>query len=188
MALIDEDQQPAVHRLFNRLCDLYEEIICNAKKWFDIDFIWFHDDWGSQRSALFSLDTCREMIMPYLKRVADCAHRNGLYLELHSCGKNEELVPAMIEAGVDAWRGQALNNKQKLFKEYGNKIVLGIEPTELPANTEDFEQLERDCLEFVKQYAASGRVYSSMFKIPPKARDYIYTFSRELLANAQAEE
>ncbi len=181
MALIDDDQKPAVHRFFDRLCDLYEEIICNAKKWFDI--IWFHDDWGSQINSLFSLDTCREMIVPYLKRVVDCAHQNGLYVELHSCGKNENLVPAMIEAGIDAWRGQpVINDKKMLFEKYGDKIILGIEPTRLPADTGDMERLEKDCREFTERYAASGRVYCSMFKMPPKARDLIYKMSRELLA------
>ncbi len=183
MALIDDDQKPAVHRFFDRLCDLYEEIICNAKKWFDSDIIWFHDDWGSQINSLFSLDTCREMIVPYLKRVVDCAHQNGLYVELHSCGKNENLVPAMIEAGIDAWRGQpVINDKKMLFEKYGDKIILGIEPTRLPADTGDMERLEKDCREFTERYAASGRVYCSMFKMPPKARDLIYKMSRELLA------
>lgn len=183
MALIDEDSKPAVHRFLDRLCDLYEEMIDTAVKWFDLDLIWFHDDWGSQRNALFSLETCREMIVPYLKRVTDCAHRNGLYVELHSCGKNEKLVPAMIEGGVDAWRGQAINDKDMLFREYGKDIILGIEPTKLPPDTQDMEQLEKDCRAFVDRYAASGRVYSSMFKMPPKSRDFIYKMSRELLAD-----
>ncbi len=182
MALIDEDQQPAVHRFFDKLCGVYEQIIRNAKKWFDIDIIWFHDDWGSQLNSLFSLETCREMLVPYLKRITDCAHSLGLYVELHSCGKNEKLVPAMIEAGIDAWRGQAINDKKMLFETYGNQIILGIEPTRLPPDTTDMEQLEKDCREFVDQYAASGRVYCSMFKMPPKARDMIYTMSREKLA------
>ena len=183
-ALIDEDLQPYVHKFFDRLCGVYEQIICNAKKYFDIDQIWFHDDWGSQRNSLFSLETCREMIVPYLKRVCDCAHRNGLFVELHSCGKNERLVPAMIEAGIDSWRGQAINDKAKLFEEYGDKIILGIEPTKLPPDTQDMEQLEKDCREFVEKYARSGRVYSSMFKMPPKARDFIYVMSRQLLAES----
>lgn len=182
IALVDEEQQEAVHRFFDRLCGLYEEIICTAVKWFDLDFIWFHDDWGSQRGALFSLDTCREMLVPYLKRIADCAHKNGLYLELHSCGKNEKLVPAMIEAGVDAWRGQPINDKEMLFEKYGDKIILGIEPTKLPADTDDMEQLEKDCRNFVDRYYKSGRVVCTMFKMPPKTRDFIYTMSRELLA------
>lgn len=131
--------------------------------------------------CMFSLETCREMLVPYLKRITDCAHENGLYVELHSCGKNEKLVPAMIEAGIDAWRGQAINDKQMLFEKYGYQIILGIEPTKLPADSQDLEQLEKDCREFVERYASSGRVYSSMFKIPPKARDLIYTMSRQRL-------
>lgn len=180
MALIDEDVQPAVHRFFDKLCDLYEEIIVTAKKWFDIDVIWFHDDWGSQRNSLFSLETCREMIVPYLKRIADCAHANGMFLELHSCGKIESMVPAMIEAGVDAWRGQTINDKDWIFRHYGDKILLGMEPTKLPRDTQDMEQLEKDCRDFVERYGPSGRVYYSTLRMPPKTREFIYRISREL--------
>ena len=69
-----------------------------------------------------------------------------------------------------------------LFEKYGDKIILGIEPTKLPADTEDMAQLEKDCREFVERYAVSGRVYCSMFKMPPKARDLIYEMSRKLYA------
>lgn len=187
IALIDEDIKPAVHRFFDKLVGVYEEIITNAKKYFDIDLIWFHDDWGSQKDALFSLDTCREMLVPYLKRIVECAHKNGLYVELHSCGKNEKLVPAMIEAGIDAWRGQALNDKEMLFEKYGGQIILGIEPTKLPPDTTDMEQLKKDCRAFVEKYARSGRIYCSMFKMPPKTRDFIYEMSRELLTKESTE-
>ena len=181
LALIDEDQKPAVHRFFDQVTTVYEKIIVNAKKWFDVDFIWFHDDWGTQINSMFSLDTCREMILPYLKRVVDCAHANGMFLELHSCGKIESLVPAMIEAGVDAWRGQRVNDKDMLAKKYGDKLAFGIEPTKLPMNTEDMEQLKKDCREFVEKYASCRGVYCSMAGVPPKARDFIYEISLEYM-------
>lgn len=183
MALIDEDAKPAIHRFFDKLCGVYEEMIVTAKKWYNIDMIWIHDDWGTQLSSMFSIDTCREMVVPYLKRVVDCAHSNGLFVELHSCGKIEHLVPCMIEAGIDAWRGQkVILDKADIFDKYGDKIILGIEPTTLPADTTDFEQLEKDCRAFVDRYAKSGRVYCGMMGVPPKAREYIYAMSREALA------
>lgn len=105
VALIDEDQQESVHRLFNQLADLYVNIIEHIKKYFNPDIIYFHDDWGSQKSPFFSLDVCREMIVPYLKRVIDATHKNGMIFDFHSCGHIESMVPAMIEAGVDIWCG-----------------------------------------------------------------------------------
>ena len=128
LALIDDDQKGAVHALFSALCDHYEKIIENYKKYFNAQLINFHDDWGSQRSPFFSLDTAMEMLVPYLGRLADCIHSKGMYLDLHSCGKNELLVPAYIEAGVDTWSGQPMNDTDMLFSKYGDKIKLGLYP------------------------------------------------------------
>ncbi len=128
LALIDEDQKDAVHALFSKLCDFYDDMFRRFKKYYNADGIYFHDDWGSQRAPFFSLDVCREMIVPYLKRVCDTCHELGMYLDLHSCGFNELLVPAMIEAGVDVWSGQTMNDRVKMLKLYGDKIKLNIAP------------------------------------------------------------
>jgi hypothetical protein len=123
LALIDEDQQEGVHRLFDRLADFYDDMIGRFQKYFGADGIYFHDDWGSQRAPFFSPDTCREMILPYLKRVVDSCHKRGMYFELHSCGKIEPLVPIMIEAGVDVWTGQYMNDFRMIMDKYGDRIL-----------------------------------------------------------------
>lgn len=139
VALIDEDLQDAVHRLFDRLCVFYDDLIGRMKKWFDVDILWFHDDWGSQRGPLMSPNTAEEMLLPYLKRIVDSAHRNGLIFELHSCGKNEPLVPIMVAAGVDMWAGQELNDKKMLTRTFGNQLIIGIEPEPIPADASEAE-------------------------------------------------
>lgn len=181
VGLVDEDVQPAIHRLFDKLCDFYDDYFGRIKKWYDVDQLWFHDDWGSSRAPLFSLEICREMLVPYLKRIVDSAHKYGIFFELHSCGKIEQLVPAMIEAGVDAWRGQPLNDKEKLFELYGDKILLGMEPTKLPADTQDMDTLYADVERFVEHYAKTGRVFCTMFNMPPKAREFVYELSRKAI-------
>lgn len=128
LALIDEDQGEALHALFSRLCDLYDSIIGKYKECFNPDLICFHDDWGGQQSPFFSLGTVREMLVPYLSRVAESVHSRGMFLDLHSCGKIEMLVPAMIEAGVDSWTGQPMNDKDFLYERYGDRLILGVDP------------------------------------------------------------
>jgi len=184
VALIDEDQKPAVHRLFDRLCVFYDEMFCQISKWFDPDLLWFHDDWGSQRAPLFSLETCREMIVPYLKRIVASAHDYGIGFELHSCGKNEMLVPAMIEAGVDMWAGQDMNDKEFLYKEYGREIKLGVNPPPLPAEASESE-LEDIVGRFLdtypanvyvgQQFAMDGRYYPMIYRESRKRYNRIGT-------------
>lgn len=118
IALIDEDQQEAIHRFFDKYADFLIEIIRRTKAVCDIDAVLIHDDWGHQNAAFFSLETCREMIVPYMKRVIDYIHSEGMLYEVHACGMNETLVPALIEAGADFWCPQAINDTDMLAKKY----------------------------------------------------------------------
>ena len=118
IALVDEEQQEDVKALFDRLADFYIEMIVNMKKYFHFDILWFHDDWGSQRAPMFSYETVEEMILPYLKRVVDAAHKEGVIFEFHSCGCVEPLIPLIIEAGADMWDGQEMNDKVSLSKTF----------------------------------------------------------------------
>lgn len=152
LAIIDDDQKDAIHALFSKLCDMYEAMISHYMEGLTIDGVMFHDDWGSQRAPFFSPATCREMIVPYLKRLADFCHSKGLWFEQHSCGKNEMLVPCMIEAGVDIWMPQDMNDVDMLREKYGDKIMFGVYP---PANTPDMsdEEIDRIAKEFAEKYA-----------------------------------
>ena len=155
MALIDEDQQDAVKALFDRLCDFYDELIDYYAKYFHPYSIYFHDDWGSQRAPFFSLDTCMEMVEPYLKRVVESTHKRGMLFELHCCGQVELLVPAMIAAGVDCWSGQPMNDRKKLVSLYGDKFVFGVPTPEIPEGATD-EDIEKLADQFMADYACNG--------------------------------
>ena len=179
VAMIDEDEQEAVQRLFDRLADFYPKIIRKYKEYYHIDILTFHDDWGSQRAPFFSLDTVREMLVPYLKRIVDATHEMGITFELHSCGKNEMLVPAMIEAGVDMWNGQPMNDKKMLVEKYGDKMIFGVAPDEL-TNDSTEEEVRDACRKFIADYNGyrvyGGHSANAMFA--PKLREYLYEFSR----------
>lgn len=159
VALIDEDQQEDVKELFQALVDFYKKLLDKFAACYHIDAVFFHDDWGSQRAPFFSLDTCREMLVPYMKQIVDHCHSLGLLFDFHCCGKNESLVPAMIECGMDMWGGQPINDKQKLVAAYGDQILLGAHDPFTPAHPvpEDDEELYRQVEEFLAPYAASIR-------------------------------
>ena len=142
IGLVDEDVKPAIHRLFDRLCRLYDSIFTKFKQYFHAEVIWFHDDWGSQRAPFFSLNTVNEMITPYLKRCVESVHRCGMAFELHSCGKIELLVPAMIEAGCDIWNGQLMNDKKMILQQYGDRLICDSNPDSLPADATRAQKVE----------------------------------------------
>jgi hypothetical protein len=128
MALIDEDQKEDVHKIFQGLTDVYIKLIRHMHRWFNVELMEFHDDWGTQRDTMFSAATLQEMILPYLKQIVDAAHEEGVFIELHSCGKIDSFIPYVIEAGVDTWRGQAnVIDKMGLVQRYGDRFKFCVE-------------------------------------------------------------
>ena len=185
LALIDEDQKDAVHALFSALCDLYDKIIGKYKECYNPDIICFHDDWGSQRAPFFSLSTVREMIVPYLSRVADSIHSRGMYFEFHCCGKVELLLPAFVESGVDTWTGQPMNDKEFLYEKYGDKIILGLEPDILPNPNMNDKDAIAAAKRFVAKYApdyAKKPVIANRFLAPNSYIETIYEESRRFFS------
>ena len=187
MEIIDEDYKPDIHAFFDELTGVYEKIIDNMAKYNDIDSIYFHDDWGSQRASYLNPETVHEMIVPYLKRVVERTHRNGLKFELHSCGCNDVNIPNMIEAGVDIWAPQeTANNIPKYWEEYGDKIMFGVYTHFDPeGSNEDCYAYAKAFVEKYVPYMKEKPVYladTPIFqRLHPKMAEYIYEWSRRLL-------
>lgn len=178
VALIDEDQQEGVHRFFDQYADLLIDYIDRMKKRCDIDCVLIHDDWGHQNGGFFSLDTAMEMLVPYLKRVTDAVHERGMYFELHSCGKNEALVPAYIAAGVDLWCPQPINDIAMLAEKYKDQpIFFGQQqPIEIPegATPQEIEKLAQDWFDQFKDC----HVIAAFIGADPAFMQALYRISR----------
>ena len=58
-------------------------------------------DLGTQAGLLQSRKMFQRFIAPPIKILAEQAHRNGVKFMFHSCGSVRELIPDLIELGVD---------------------------------------------------------------------------------------
>ena len=184
MALIDEEQQDAVHEFLDRLAELYCRIIDKYVEYFPIDGICVHDDWGSQRAPFFSLDTVKEMLVPHIRKVTEHAHSKGLFYDMHCCGQVENLIPAMIEAGVDSWSGQPMNDKGKLYHQYGREILIGVDTPDIPEDMPEetvYEIARKYAEEFLQPGAPAMIGFNSQI-LNPVFFEAVYRYSRERLA------
>ena len=126
VAMIDEEQQDCVKAIFEKLTEFYIDLIGRMKRYFQVEMVVFHDDWGTQNSTLMSPETHREMVLPYVRRLVQAAHEMGVFMEQHSCGKLDTLVPNIIQSGVDTWNGQDICDKPALVARYGDRFCFGI--------------------------------------------------------------
>ena len=181
LALIDEEQQDAVHDLFGELADFNIKLIDRHIEYYGIEGITFHDDWGSQRAPFFSLATAREMLVPYIRKIADHCHEKGLWFQIHSCGKNELLVPAYIEAHVDIWCGQSMNDKEALYKQYGDQIFLGMDLPVFPEGT-PAEKIDDFAADFAQKYR-KGNILVNVRGVRREVIEAVYRHSRIVLGS-----
>jgi hypothetical protein len=145
---------------------------------YNFDMLCLHDDWGSQRAPFFSLATAREMIVPHMKKVSDYCHAHGIFFDLHSCGKNELLVPAMIEAGVDVWSPQPMNDIGMLIKKYPEmNFGYSIPGINMDMNDEElFTAIDK----FINvDFKGHTNFVASAMTMNPKAREFLYEISRK---------
>ena len=183
MAMVDEDQQDAVKALFDRLSELYIDIVDKYIEYFpQVDGFCFHDDWGSQRDTFFSPEIVAEMVVPYMRKVTDHLHSKGKFCDLHSCGQLKKQIPNMIAAGWDSWSPQLLiNDTEELYNLYGDKIIIGMVPEYDAAMPEDEQRAA--AREFADKFCNPAKpsminFYSNM-SLSRTYREELYIRSRE---------
>ncbi|MBI4979156.1 MAG: methyltransferase [Spirochaetes bacterium] len=71
-----------------------------------VDAISFMDDWGAQRALLIAPGMWREFFLPLYKDYISLAHAKGKKAFMHSDGYIIDIIPDLIDAGLDALNSQ----------------------------------------------------------------------------------
>ncbi|MBN2455931.1 MAG: hypothetical protein JXB29_05255 [Sedimentisphaerales bacterium] len=93
-----------------------------------VQIIQVNDDLGAQNAPQLSPQLYREMIKPYHKTLwQNIKQKSKKALLLHSCGSIYDLIPDLIEIGIDALNpvqvSAAKMDTKKLKKEFGKDIT-----------------------------------------------------------------
>ncbi len=103
------------------------------------DGLWVWDDLGFKNKPFMSPAMYRQIIFPAHKRLFDFAHSKGLPVVLHCDGFVEELLPSLMEAGINCL--QPIETKAgmdllKIKKDVGDRIALigGMDARALETN------------------------------------------------------
>lgn len=92
-----------------------------------VDMITLSDDWGSNRTMLFSPRMWRRMIQPYAKRVVQHALSRGIHPMLHSDGYIVQILDDIVDMGfklVHPMQESSGMDPQMIKDDYGDKFVI----------------------------------------------------------------
>jgi uroporphyrinogen decarboxylase len=113
-----------VEELFDKIIEFnisITERLCR----FPIDAFHFGDDWGQQYGMIIDPDLWRKYFKKRLRKLYDVVHDAGLPVSIHSCGNIAEIIPDLIEIGVNIispLQAEAYDF-EFLKKEYGKDLT-----------------------------------------------------------------
>ncbi|MCL1854148.1 MAG: hypothetical protein FWF86_00315, partial [Clostridia bacterium] len=133
-----------VEKLADIVCEAESELIrACAREGFDA--IALGDDLGTQKSLLFSVEMFREIFKPRLAKQIALAHSLGLAVYMHSCGYIMDIIPDLIDIGLDVINpGQpALNGVCAMGEQFRGRICfacpIGYQTTGISGSKEEID-------------------------------------------------
>ncbi|HHU79619.1 MAG TPA: methyltransferase [Clostridiales bacterium] len=178
-----------VHYWLNKLTDAYlrdlDKYLKAVGKY--INVIQFGDDLGTQQAPQISTDMYREMIKPYHQRQYEFVRNNYPHIKvfLHSCGAIYDLIPDLIDAGVEILNPVQISAKGmdplQLKKEYGNDLVFwgGGADMQGLVNFGSIDQIKQHTRELIEIFSPGGgyvfnQVHNIQSNITPEKIMAIY--------------
>jgi len=168
--------------LSEKLCEIHMD---NLEKWLSavgpyIDIILFGDDLGGQQGPLISPDTYRTLYKPFHKKLWNRAKELAdVKVQLHCCGGVYELLPDLIDAGLDAINPVQITSRgmdpDSLKQAFGDqipfwgggcdtqKILPSASPVEIQKHVRELITIFRQGGGFVFQ-----QVHNILANVPPE--------------------
>ena len=115
-----------VEAMLDKLTDLYLAFVDFSAD-LPIDGILFGDDWGDQRGIIIGPERWRSLLKPRWARIYQAVHDHGKIVMTHSCGSVADIIPDLIEIGLDVLESvqpEAKDmNPYTLKRRWGDKIT-----------------------------------------------------------------
>jgi len=155
------------------------------------DALFHHDDWGSQKSSFISPAMFEEFLLPCYKRIYGYYKAHGVECIVHhSDSYGENLVPYMVEMGMDVWQGaMSTNNIPKILAEHGGKLTLmgGIDNGKVDREDWTRELIHEETFRACREYGTKYYIPCTTMGDPASIYPGVYEAVMEEIDNASAE-
>ena len=120
--MINEDEMSELVKYIAEWELKYAEKICDR---LHPEIIFHHDDWGSEQNSFLRPEMFDDYFLEPYKQIYGYYHDHGVeFIFHHSDSYGANIVPEMIEMGIDVWQGPMYTNPiPELVKQYGKQIT-----------------------------------------------------------------
>jgi len=160
---------------FDNICDYYVKLVDIALE-YDIDGVYFGDDWGQQHGLIMGPEHWRHFIKPRMARLYARIKAKGKYVVQHSCGDCHEIFPDLIEIGLDCYQTfqPEVYDIFSIKELYGDKLTFwgGVSTQQcLPYATP--EGVKAETVRIIKALRKNGGLiiaptHALAFDVPPE--------------------
>ncbi len=182
-------EQDLMHHYFERITERYIEdlkkLMPRVHKY--IDMIQFGDDLGTQIAPQISPEMYVEMIKPYHKKLYQFIRTNypDVKVFLHSCGAIYNLIPQLIDAGVQILNPVQISAEgmtpEKLKAEYGKDLIFwgGGSNMQNTVPGSDIDTIQKEVKHLIDIFSKHGgyvfnQVHNIQADVPPEKIVAIY--------------
>ncbi len=139
----------------SRIIRAYEKVIDHPA----VGGIFFGEDMGFKTATMVSPEHLRKYHFPYLKQIADLAHKHGKFFILHSCGNLSEVMDDLIDyVGIDAKHSfeDVIMPVTEFKRLYGHRIAVvgGVDVDKLARM--DTDELRKYVRSIIEECAPGG--------------------------------
>ncbi len=118
------EEPEEMHALIDFLTEIELDFARTMIERCHIEAVLHHDDWGATENSFISPAMFEEFILPAYKKIYGYYKDHGVLIVHHNDGYGKNLVPFMVEMGVDIWQGVIpTNDIPELIEKYGGQIT-----------------------------------------------------------------
>jgi uroporphyrinogen decarboxylase len=135
---------------------------------YDIDGVYFGDDWGQQHGLIMGPKLWKEFIYPQLKRMYSAVNAAGKKIFIHSCGDVDELFDDLVEIGLDCFNPfqPEVMDVDALMKKYHGRLAFhGGLSTQKTLPYGSVEDVRRECRHLMNNGRNGGYIFSAAHAI-----------------------
>ncbi len=147
-----------LENFYDDICDFMLLLVDIALE-YDVDGIYFGDDWGQQKGLIMGPDHWRKFIKPRMKRLYGRVKQAGKFVLQHSCGDCHEIFPDLVEIGLDCYQTfqPEVYDMKSVKALYGSKLsIWGGISTQRALPYMSVEEIKREIVRVVTAMKENG--------------------------------